>query len=102
MRIEPAAALVGAAGVPGNKGSSQRAVLLGAVADGESRIRGFGRAADTVSAIDAARALGAEVVDNGDDDIRVRGTGLRGLQSAFDASYACNPALNGDIVPSGP
>jgi 3-phosphoshikimate 1-carboxyvinyltransferase len=82
MRFEPAAALVGAAGVPGNKGSSQRAVLLGAVADGESRIRGFGRAADTVSAIDAARALGAEVVDNGDDDIRVRGAGLRGLQSA--------------------
>jgi 3-phosphoshikimate 1-carboxyvinyltransferase len=82
MRIEPAAALVGAAGVPGNKGSSQRAVLLGAVADGESRIRGFGRAADTQSAIDAARTLGAEVVDNGDDDIRVRGAGLRGLRSA--------------------
>ncbi|MFL5928563.1 MAG: 3-phosphoshikimate 1-carboxyvinyltransferase [Gaiellaceae bacterium] len=82
MRIEPAAAVVGAAGVPGNKGSSQRAVLLGAVSDGESRIRGFGRAADTLSAIEAARALGAEVVDNGDDDIRVHGAGLRGLRSA--------------------
>jgi 3-phosphoshikimate 1-carboxyvinyltransferase len=82
MRIEPAAALVGAAGVPGNKGSSQRAVLLGAISDGESRIRGFGRAADTLSAIEAARALGAEVADNGDDDIRVRGAGLRGLRSA--------------------
>src|SRR4051812_6497289 len=82
MRVEPAAALVGAAGVPGNKGSSQRAALLGAVADGESRIRGFGRAADTLSAADAARALGAEVIDNGDDDIRVRGVGLRGLRSA--------------------
>jgi len=82
MKIEPAAALVGAASVPGNKGSSQRAVLLGAVADGESQIRGFGRAADTQSAIDAARTLGAEVIDNGDDDIRVRGVGLRGLRSA--------------------
>ena len=58
MRIEPAAALVGAAAVPGNKGSSQRAVLLGAVADGESRIRGFGRAADTLSAVEAARDAG--------------------------------------------
>ena len=82
MRIEPAAALVGAAAVPGNKGSSQRAVLLGAVADGESLIRGFGRAADTLSAVDAARTLGAQVTDNGDDDLRVRGVGLRGLRSA--------------------
>jgi 3-phosphoshikimate 1-carboxyvinyltransferase len=82
MRIEPAAALVGAAAVPGNKGSSQRAALLAAVAEGESRIRGFGRAADTVSALDAARTLGAEVVDNGDDDIRIRGAGLRGLRGA--------------------
>ena len=82
MRIEPAAALVGAAAVPGNKGSSQRAVWLGAVADGESLIRGFGRAADTLSAVDAARTLGAQVTDNGDDDLRVRGVGLRGLRSA--------------------
>jgi len=82
VKVEPAASLAGAAAVPGNKGSSQRAVLLGAVADGESQIRGFGRAADTLSAVDAARALGAEVIDNGDDDIRVRGVGLRGLRSA--------------------
>jgi 3-phosphoshikimate 1-carboxyvinyltransferase len=82
IKIDPAAAVRGAAAVPGNKGSSQRAALLGAVADGESRIRGFGRAADTVTALDAARTLGAEVVDNGDDDIRVRGVGLRGLRSA--------------------
>ncbi|HZP72380.1 MAG TPA: 3-phosphoshikimate 1-carboxyvinyltransferase [Gaiellaceae bacterium] len=82
LRIEPAAALVGAAAVPGVKGISQRAALLGAVADGDTRIRGFGRAADTLSALDAARALGAEVHDGGDDDIRIRGAGLRGLRAA--------------------
>jgi 3-phosphoshikimate 1-carboxyvinyltransferase len=82
MKVEPAAALEGAAAVPGVKGISQRAALLGAVADGETRIRGFGRAADTLSALDAARDLGAEVHDGGDDDIRVRGVGLRGLRSA--------------------
>jgi 3-phosphoshikimate 1-carboxyvinyltransferase len=82
LRIEPAAAIVGAAAVPGVKGISQRAVLLGAVADGESRVRGFGRASDTLSALDAARTLGAAVEDNGDDDIRIRGVGLRGLRPA--------------------
>ncbi len=79
MRIEPAAAVVGAVGVPGVKGISQRAVLLGAVAEGESRITGFGRAADTESAISVARQLGAEVLEDG-DELRVRGLGLRGLQ----------------------
>ena len=61
MKVEPAAALRGAIAVPGVKGISQRAVLLGALADGESRITGFGRAADTESAITVARAIGAEV-----------------------------------------
>ena len=79
MRVEPAAAVVGAVGVPGVKGISQRAVLLGAVADGESRITGFGRAADTESAISVVRQLGAEVTEDG-DEVRVRGLGLRGLR----------------------
>jgi 3-phosphoshikimate 1-carboxyvinyltransferase len=80
MRVEPAAAVRGAIAVPGVKGISQRAVLLGAVADGESRIRGFGRAADTESAIQVARALGVEVDEDG-DDVTVRGVGLRGLRA---------------------
>jgi 3-phosphoshikimate 1-carboxyvinyltransferase len=65
--------------VPGVKGISQRAVLLGAIAEGESRITGFGRAADTESAISVVRDLGAEVDDEGGDELRVRGAGLRGL-----------------------
>ncbi len=81
MRVEPAASLVGAAAVPGVKGISQRAVLLGAVADGESRIRGFGRDADTESAIAVARALGARVTEPAGDEVRVHGLGLRGLRA---------------------
>jgi 3-phosphoshikimate 1-carboxyvinyltransferase len=79
MKIEPAASIEGAIGVPGVKGISQRAVLLGAIADGESRIEGFGRAADTETAISVVRALGAEVDEDADDSVRVRGVGLRGL-----------------------
>lgn len=78
MKFEPAIELRGDLAVPGVKGISQRAVLLGAVADGESVIRGFGRAADTESAISAVRALGVEVEEDG-DVVRVRGVGMRGL-----------------------
>jgi 3-phosphoshikimate 1-carboxyvinyltransferase len=80
MRVEPAASVQGAIAVPGVKGISQRAVLLGAVADGESEVRGFGRAADTETAIGVVRALGAEVDDDGGELVRVRGVGLRGVR----------------------
>ena len=91
MRIEPAASIRGAIAVPGVKGISQRAVLLGAVADGESSIRGFGRAADTESAIHAARALGAEVVERDDETLRIRGVGLRELRQP-DGPIDCGNA----------
>ena len=81
MKIEPAASIEGAIAVPGVKGISQRAVLLGAIADGESRIDGFGRAADTETAISVVRQLGAEVDDDGSETVRVRGVGLRGLRA---------------------
>src|SRR4029453_4388360 len=81
MKIEPAASIEGAIAVPGVKGISQRAVLLGAIADGESRIEGFGRAADTETALSVVRQVGAEVDDDGSEMVRVRGAGLRGLHA---------------------
>ena len=47
MRIEPATAVVGHIGVPGDKSISHRAVLLGAVGEGDTRVEGFGRSGDT-------------------------------------------------------
>lgn len=91
MKIEPASEIRGDVAVPGVKGISQRAVLLGAVADGESVIRGFGRAADTDSAIAAVRALGVEVGDEEVDVVRVHGAGLRGLR-APDEPIDCGNA----------
>ena len=51
MKIEPAAALVGHVAVPGDKSISHRAVLLGALAEGETRVLGFGRSADTEATV---------------------------------------------------
>ncbi|HET7138254.1 MAG TPA: 3-phosphoshikimate 1-carboxyvinyltransferase [Gaiellaceae bacterium] len=78
MRIDPAAALEGHFAVPGDKSVSHRSLLLGAVSDGETDIRGFGRSADTLSTLEAVRTLGATVDDG--ETITVRGVGLRGLQ----------------------
>ena len=81
MRIEPAAALVGHVVVPGDKSISHRAVLIGALGEGETRVRGFGRSGDTQATVDAMRALGVEVEDVADDELVVHGVGLRGLRA---------------------
>jgi 3-phosphoshikimate 1-carboxyvinyltransferase len=77
VRIEPATAVVGHVAVPGDKSISHRAVLLGAIAEGDTHVRGFGRAGDTQASIDAVRALGIEVEDLADDELIVHGAELR-------------------------
>jgi 3-phosphoshikimate 1-carboxyvinyltransferase len=91
MRIEPAAAITGHIAVPGDKSISHRAVLLAAVCEGETRIEGFGRSADTESTVAAVRALGAEVEELDVDTLEVRGVGLRGLR-APDGPIDCGNA----------
>lgn len=86
--VEPATAIVGHIGVPGDKSISHRAVLIGAIGDGETTISGFGRSADTESTLAVVRALGAEVWEDEVDLVRVEGRGVRGL-TAPDEPIDC-------------
>src|SRR4029077_16206786 len=80
-RVEPAAAVVGHVVVPGDKSISHRAVLIGALGEGETRVSGFGRSGDTQATIGAVRTLGVDVGGGADDELVVRGVGLRGLRA---------------------
>lgn len=53
--------LSGAVDIPGSKSHTIRAVAVAALADGESRIESPLASADTLAAVDAYRALGAEI-----------------------------------------
>jgi 3-phosphoshikimate 1-carboxyvinyltransferase len=81
MKIEPAAALDGHFAVPGDKSISHRALLLGAVSEGPTEIRGFGWSGDTESTLGAVKTLGVRV-DRDGGFLTVHGAGLRGLQPA--------------------
>jgi 3-phosphoshikimate 1-carboxyvinyltransferase len=81
MKIEPAAALDGHFAVPGDKSISHRALLLGAVSEGPTEIRGFGWSGDTESTLGAVQALGVRV-DRDGGFLTVHGAGLRGLRPA--------------------
>jgi len=91
VRFEPVAALVGHVAVPGDKSISHRAVLVGALCEGETRIAGFGRSADTESTLAAVRALGVRVDEHDVDTLTVHGVGLRGLAEPA-ASIECGNA----------
>ena len=79
--VEPVPELVGHLEVPGDKSISHRAVLIGAICEGETRISGFGRSADTEATLAAVRALGVDVYEHGAETLRVFGRGLRGLRA---------------------
>ena len=81
MKVEPAGSLLGHMAVPGDKSISHRAVLVGALAEGDTRVSGFGRSGDTQATVDAVRALGVEVEDVSPDELIVRDGGLRGLRA---------------------
>jgi 3-phosphoshikimate 1-carboxyvinyltransferase len=85
VKIEPAAAVAGHIAVPGDKSISHRALLLGAIGEGETSVRGFGRSADTESTIAAIRALGVAVHEDDVDAVRVAGAGLHGLRAPAGA-----------------
>jgi 3-phosphoshikimate 1-carboxyvinyltransferase len=81
VRVEPAASLVGHVVVPGDKSISHRAVLIGALGQGETCVHGFGRSGDTQATVDAMRTLGVEIEDVAEDELVVLGVGLRGLRA---------------------
>jgi 3-phosphoshikimate 1-carboxyvinyltransferase len=86
--VEPARAVVGHIAVPGDKSISHRAVLIGAIAEDETTVAGFGRSADTEATVAAVRNLGVEVEEDEVDLVRVAGRGLRGL-TAPDEPIDC-------------
>ncbi len=80
LRSRPGAPLRGCARVPGDKSISHRALLLGAIAEGKSRIDEFLPAADCLATLDAVRSLGVDVEKDSPTSLTVHGVGLRGLQ----------------------
>lgn len=73
-------ALNGTVRAPGDKSISHRSIILGAMAEGKTRVKGLLRGADILSTIDAMRALGADVKEDGETWV-VTGVGEKGLQS---------------------
>ncbi len=75
LRARPARALRGLAKVPGDKSISHRALILGAIATGETIIDGLLEGEDVLATAAAMATFGAEVSRMGDGRWRVTGQG---------------------------
>ncbi|QNQ10371.1 3-phosphoshikimate 1-carboxyvinyltransferase [Sphingomonas alpina] len=79
LEIAHTGPLAGRLTVPGDKSISHRALMLSALAVGESRIEGLLEGEDVLATAAAMRAMGADIV-RGDDGIwTVNGVGVGGL-----------------------
>src|SRR5688572_5025455 len=79
LAAHKSAALKGRARVPGDKSISHRALILGALAVGETRITGLLEGEDVLNTAKAMAALGARVERLGDGHWTVRGVGVGGF-----------------------
>jgi 3-phosphoshikimate 1-carboxyvinyltransferase len=71
--------LTGKARVPGDKSISHRALILGALSVGKTRISGLLEGEDVLNTAKSMRALGAEVDRTGDFAWAVQGVGVSGF-----------------------
>ncbi len=79
LRASPVSALEGRIRVPGDKSVSHRALMLSALAIGETRISGLLEGEDVLATAAAMRAMGADVVKGDDGVWTVAGVGVGGL-----------------------
>ena len=77
--IAPARRLSGRLRVPGDKSISHRALMLSALAVGESRVEGLLEGEDVLATAAAMRAMGAEIERSADGVWRIHGVGVGGL-----------------------
>ncbi len=85
LQLSGGGSLRGSVRVPGDKSISHRALLFGAIAEGETRIEGLLPAEDPLSTAACLRAMGVEVsAIRAGEPVRVQGVGLDGFQEPGD------------------
>jgi 3-phosphoshikimate 1-carboxyvinyltransferase len=83
VTIMPASSVKGEITVPGDKSISHRSIMLGAIANGVTTVKGFLRGEDNMATMKAFRAMGVAIDDDG-QTIAIHGKGLHGLSEPAD------------------
>ena len=92
FKLLPGGAITGEVRVPGDKSMSHRSIMLGALAQGTTRVSGFLEGEDALATVAAFRAMGVTIEGPDDGKVTIHGVGLQGLRA---------PAVDLDLGNSG-
>lgn len=78
--IDAGGKLSGVIRVPGDKSISHRAIILGSLAEGITRVTGFLDGDDSLATLKAFRQMGVSIDGPSDGNVTIHGVGMNGLQ----------------------
>lgn len=87
---QPGGRLGGVIQVPGDKSISQRAILLGSIAEGTTWVEGFLDGEDSLATVQALRDMGVVIEGPHQGWLTIHGVGLHGLQAPPGELYLGN------------
>ncbi len=98
MRITRATKpLKGEITVPGDKSISHRSIMFGAIAEGDTRVKGFLDSADCTSTMECFKKMGVEILRE-EESLIVKGKGLRGLTEPEGDLYCGNSGTTARLI----
>lgn len=83
-RVHPGGCLQGKLRVPGDKSISHRAVMLGSLATGVTRVSGFLEGEDSLATLHAFRRMGVSIQGPEAGRLEIAGVGMHGLEAPAD------------------
>lgn len=89
-RVSPGGGVTGRIRVPGDKSISHRAIMLGALAEGVTEIKGFLEGEDSLATLQAFREMGVAIEGPHQGRVTVHGVGLHGLKAPSGPLYVGN------------
>jgi len=89
-RVSPGGSVSGRIRVPGDKSISHRSIMLGALADGVTEVKGFLEGEDSLATLQAFRDMGVAIEGPYQGRVTIHGGGLHGLKKPAGPLYVGN------------
>ena len=89
-RVAPGGAVTGRIRVPGDKSISHRSIMLGALAEGVTEVKGFLEGEDSLATLQAFREMGVAIEGPHQGRVTIHGVGMHGLKVPSGPLYVGN------------
>lgn len=90
FKVQPGGRLQGEVRVPGDKSISHRSIMLGALAEGVTHVKGFLEAEDALATLQAFRDMGVQIEGPVNGELTIHGVGKHGLKEPTKELYLGN------------